>query len=123
MSFDFRELDALAVDLGRLGAESHKVVRGVYAEASGDLVRRWAANETEASGDYAKHYVRAISAEEVFSTDVVFEVGPDSSKPQGRMSFEYGSVKQPPHLSGNRAADELVPLIERRISTAVLGLF
>lgn len=123
MSFDTRELDALAVDLGNLGRESHKVVRGVYAEASEDLRKEWARNETEASGDYAKHYVKAISAEEKFSTDVVFEIGPDSSKPQGKMSFEYGSRKQPAHLSGNRAADSLIPLIERRISVAVLGLF
>lgn len=121
--FDTRGLDALAADLGKLSAPTHKAVRAVYSDAADDLAREWAKNETEASGDYAKHYVKAITAEEKFSTDIVFEVGPDKSKPQGGMSFEYGSVKQPPHLSGNRAADALIPLIQRRISLAVEDVF
>jgi hypothetical protein len=47
------------------------------------------------SGKHGKHYPRSFSAEAV--GPLSWEYGPDSSKPQGGMSFEMGSRNQPPH--------------------------
>ena len=123
MSFDHRELDALAVDLGKLSAPTHRAVRGVFAEGATDLVSQWRANATETAGEHGRLYPRSISSEEKFSTSILFEVGPDPSKPQGGMSFEFGSVNQPPHLDGQRAADEVVPRLARRVALAAEDVF
>ena len=123
MSFDHRELDALAVDLGKLSAPTHKAVRGVFAEGAADLESRWRANATETAGEHGRLYPRSITAEEKFSTNILFEVGPDPSKPQGGMSFEYGSQNQPPHLDGQRAADDVIPRLARRIALAAEDVF
>lgn len=123
MSFDKRELDALAVDLAGKGAKGHAVARKVLLQGGDDLRDKWRANATESAGLHGRLYPRSITAEEKFSTDIVVEIGPDTSKPQGGMSFEFGSSKQPPHLDGQRAADVVVPWVERNVLDALGGLF
>lgn len=122
ITFDTRELAALAVDLGRTGAKVTPVIAKVFDEAGDRLVKTWAANARETSGVHGKHYPDSIDSERVLSTNIVVEVGPNAAKPQGGMSFENGSVNQPPHLDGQRAADSEIPLLARRIDAAMLHL-
>lgn len=123
--FDARELTSLAADFGDIERESLPAMRSVIQEASSDLKEAWRASARETAGAHGRHYPNSITYEtRLLASAVEGEIGPDPSRPQGGMSFEYGSVNQPPHLNGNRAADELVPLIERRVSAslAFLGL-
>lgn len=122
--FDARELSALAVDLGKLGAKTTAAMIPVFTEAGDHLVTEWANNARQTSGVHGKHYPDSIDMDLVVSTDIAVEVGPNPGKRQGGMSFEYGSVNQPPHLDGQRAADAEIPLIDRRIQSALayLGL-
>lgn len=129
-TFDDRELNALAVDLSGITKKTHPVVRGVYQEGASDIKKEWQANAKESAGAHGRLYPYSIDWEEKVSTQLIFEIGPNESKTvagaqpgQAGEGYEYGSVNQPPHLDGNRAADRLVPLIERRIGIAVEDLF
>ena len=121
---DSRELGALARDFGKISATATRTLIPVFKEAGDQLVKTWAANARETSGVHGRHYPDSIDSEMQISTDIVIEVGPNPAKPQGGMSFEYGSVNQPPHLDGQKAADVEIPRIDRRIDTvlAYLGL-
>lgn len=122
--FDARELAAVAVDIGAVGVQSTRAMVEVFQEGGDTLANTWAHNARQTSGVHGKHYPNSIDWEMRLSTNIVIEVGPNPAKPQGRMSFENGSVNQPPHLDGQRAADYELPVIERRIDRrldAILG--
>lgn len=122
--FDTDELVALSADLGRTGIRTTGVMTKVFATGADDLVKSWAANARQSSGAHGKHYPDSIDSERLFGTDIAFEVGPNPSKPQGKMAFETGSVNQPPHPDGQRAADSVIPYIQDNIRAALgdLGL-
>ena len=124
ITFDTGELSALARDLGRMSARTTGSMIGVFREGADDLVKEWAANARATSGEHGKHYPNSIDSEMQIGTDIAFEVGPNPAKPQGGMAFETGSVNQPPHPDGQRAADTIIPSIDRRIDAALghLGL-
>lgn len=119
---DDHELRALAVNFGKVSAETTTVLVGVFKEGGNDLRDEWKANARATSGQHGKHYPDSILAKMRLSADIEVEVGPDPSLPQGGMSFEYGSVNQPPHLDGQRAADTIVPRFERRVETTMAAL-
>jgi hypothetical protein len=123
--FDTDELVALSVDLGKTARRTTGVMTKVFAEGADDLVKTWARNARETSGAHGKHYPNSIDSERLLSTGIAFEVGPNPAKPQGNMAFETGSANQPPHPDGQRAADQQIPLLQRRIDIALnsdLGL-
>jgi hypothetical protein len=122
--FDTDELVALAADLGRTGIRTTGVMTKVFAEGADDLVKTWAANARETSGAHGKHYPDSIDSERLLGANIAFEVGPNPSKPQGKMAFETGSAKQPPHPDGQRAADSVIPYVQDNIAAALdrLGL-
>jgi hypothetical protein len=124
MTIDARELYALSRDFGKIGAQSAAAMYGVFKEAGNDLRDEWRANARATSGQHGKHYPDSITADMRVSTNIEVEIGPDPRLPQGGMSFEFGSVNQPPHLDGQRAADTVVPRLDRRIDAALghLGL-
>lgn len=124
ITFDAHELAAVAVDIGKVGVQSTKAMVEVFQEGGDTLANAWAHNARQTSGVHGKYYPNSIDWEMQLSTNIVIEVGPNPDKPQGRMSFENGSVNQPPHLDGQRAADYELPVIERRVDRrldAVLG--
>lgn len=121
ISFDTSDVAALAVDLPKLGVKGAKVMHDVITEGGKDLRDTWKRNAAATSGEHGKHYPNSIEDKLIVSTDIVVEVGPNPDKPQGGMSFENGSVNQPPHNDGKKAADEIVPQLSRRIDSA-LGL-
>jgi hypothetical protein len=119
--FDVGDLPQLAVDLPKLGRSGALVMHKVITDAGDDLRDVWKRNATVTSGRHGKHYPKSITATLKVSTDVVVRIAPDPAMKQGGMSFENGSVNQPPHNDGKKAADVVVPKIERRIDSA-LGL-
>lgn len=122
--FDSGELAALSVDLGRTGVRLTGQLQKVFVEAGDDLVEAWADNARATAGVHGKHYPDSIDKDLLISRDIAVEVGPNPAKPQGGMSFEYGSANQPPHLDGQRAADEIIPRLSRRVEITLgeLGL-
>lgn len=122
MTIDARELYALSRDLSKIGATATASMFGVFKEAGDDLKNAWRENARATSGVHGKHYPDSITADMKVSTNIEVEVGPDPRLRQGGMSFEYGSVNQPPHLDGQRAADTVIPLIDRRIDIALAHL-
>ena len=121
LTFDTGEMKALAVDLVGISRKTTPAMVKVFTDAGKDLEDTWRRNAEATSGEHGKHYPKSIDHELVLSTNIVVEVGPNPGKPQGGMSFEDGSVNQPPHNDGKMAADEVVPRIARRIDSA-LGL-
>lgn len=121
MRIDASEVHALSRDLGAIGARSTAAMFGVFKESGEDLRDKWKSNARATSGQHGKRYPDSITMDMKVSRSIEVEVGPDPRLPQGGMSFEYGSVNQPPHLDGQMAADEVIPQIDRRI-TAALGL-
>lgn len=118
--FDVSEVVALGTDLGRIGGKTSAAMFDVYKDTAGDLRNAWRRNATETAGKHGRHYPKAITFDMKVSTSITAEIGPDPSLPQGGMSFEFGSAKQEPHLDGQRATDEVVPRLDRRID-ATLG--
>lgn len=122
MSDGASEFRKLAADLSAVSSKMVTPMRQVFKESGDLLAKEWAANARATSGVHGKHYPKSITADLTFSLgNIVAEVGPDSSKPQGRMGrgFELGSVNQSPHLDGLKAVDKLEPLVQTAISQAV----
>lgn len=79
-------------------------------------------NAKRSSGKHGKHYPKSITAE--MNGIVSFggaagisgEYGPDIARPQGGMSFEFGSRNQPPHLDLARSADLIGPSFAQEVS-------
>lgn len=109
--FDTRDLKRLARDLEGAKFRAQTGARQELRKGAQSIERRWRTNARRTAGRHGKHYPNAIGWEQV--GPLAFEVGPDPAKPQGGMSFEYGSRNQPPHLDGNRAADVVFPRVVR----------
>lgn len=146
IEFDDRELKALALDLGDgISKDVRDRVKDVMKQGASDLKKKWQANAKESAGAHGHLYPYSIDFDQVtgarsaggqFSRDLEFEVGPNEEKRvNGRGSgvggfvgkagagYEFGSANQPPHLDGQRAADDIVPLLERRIGIAAEDVF
>lgn len=76
---------------------------------------------TKSAGSHGKHYPDAFSAEAISAFE--WEYGPDASKPQGGMSFEYGSRNQPPHMDLNKSADIVGPKLDADMRKLLDRLF
>lgn len=114
LEFDTREVKQLARDLQNAKMRVQTGARRELRKGAQSLERRWRSNARRSAGSHGKHYPDAITAEQV--GPLAFEVGPESARPQGGMSFEYGSRNQPPHLDGNRAADVVFPRVARNMA-------
>lgn len=124
ITFDAHELVTYGEDLGKIGFRATGVMVKEFQETGDELVDLWAGYARASSGVHGKHYPDSIDKEMQLSTNIVLEVGPNPTKPQGKMAFETGSVNQPPHPDGQRAADVIVPRLQLRIAAALghLGL-
>lgn len=118
---DTSELTALSRDLGKVSAGTAAAMYDVIAEGAKDLRDEWRANARATSGEHGKYYPDSITFDMRVGRSITAEIGPDPRLKQGSMGpgFEYGSVNQPPHLDGQRAADTVVPRIDRRIDSAL----
>lgn len=114
------EIYALAGDLAEIGAKSIPALRVGMQGAGEAFAEVWRANAAATAGEHGVHYPASITADLVFDLGgVSVDVGPESGKPQGGMSFEFGSRNQPPHLDGLRAMSRVEPQVERIIDAAI----
>lgn len=88
------------------------------AERGNQIASRFA---KESAGAHGKHYPRAFSAQAL--TPLIWEYGPDASKPQGGMSFENGSRNQPPHNDLAKSQDIIGPAFHDDVDKILDGLF
>lgn len=115
-------IDDLAGDMLHIAKTARKDMVGVVREGIkvGNQVAK--DNARRSSGKHGKHYPNAFSAQ--MNGIVEFggvagisgEYGPDIAKPQGGMSFEGGSVNQPPHRDLAKSADLIGPSFAQEVS-------
>lgn len=115
----------LAADLAeipvRATTELARVVRK-NAEAGNRIARDFASQQHTMHGPSDIHYPKAFSAE--LCTAMSWEYGPDISKPQGGMKFEWGEGRQSaPHLDLNRSADIIGPKMADDVRDVLDRLF
>lgn len=110
------EIFKLSTDLQQSAAKVVRATFDVFKDESIAFRDDWRQNAVATSGKHGKHYPKSITAEMKIGTSITAEIGPESSKPQGRMGrgFEFGSKNQPPHLDGARA----LPAAEARLEKA-----
>lgn len=116
------EFFTLARDLENAGPKALAATRSAMQAGALLLKTTWAANAVGTSGVHGKHYPSSITYEtRMTGSGAEGEVGPDSSRPQGRMGrgFEYGSINQPPHLDGLKAAETVGPAVEKLLDDAI----
>ncbi len=121
VEFDASQVRELARDFGRVPALATHKVDGALAEGADTLNNRWRSIARVTAGAHGPHYPNAITNERIGL--LAYVIGPESARPQGGMSFEYGSRNQPPHLDGNRAADEVFPTIAGKVGEAAMDAF
>lgn len=122
-------IHGLGRDMARIPPTMYREGRGVVTRAARDggltarRISKWTA------GSHGKHYPKAITWDraKAFSGfgggDIVAEYGPDSSRPQGGMSFEEGSRNQPPHRDLEQSLDIIRPKFHRDVHSMVGNLF
>lgn len=86
-------------------------------------------NARRTSGRHGRRYPRSFTYEArptyaLFGALVYLaEYGPDSSRPQGGMSFEEGSRNQKPHWDLAKSADVIGPALAQEVGETVARLF
>ncbi len=115
-NFDTSEVARLAADLSAAPGRVQRRSANIVEEEAKALRDTWRNNARRTAGRHGKHYPNAITHE---VRGLSAEIGPESGRPQGGMSFEFGSRNQPPHLDGTRAADVHAPRFERRAAEAI----
>lgn len=115
ISVEYEGLKRLQRDLERLSVNAAagmtKVVRD--AATAGNKAGKTSARVT--AGSHGKLYHKAFTVDMVDA--LTAEYGPDSAYDQGGMSFETGSINQPPH---NDVAKS-VPHAARKLVSGVRG--
>ena len=120
---DASDCRRLAAELGKVGAKGALAADAALAAGAKVLEQAWRANAAATSGEHGKHYPNSIDTERAGGLRAIeYEIGPNPGKPQGGMSFEEGSVNQPPHLDGAKAADANLPAISEKVADSVFKL-
>lgn len=114
-------LDSLDRDMRALPAKAARETAKVVRDNARLGNRIAKANAKQSAGRHGKHYHKAFTAEPIGPFE--WEYGPDSARPQGGMSFEYGSRNQPPHLDLNKSADVIGPKLRDDVGDMLDGLF
>lgn len=122
-------IDDLASDLAAIPVKATREMRGIVRDGIrvGNQVAKDNARRSE--GAHGKHYHKAFTTEirpvfAGFGTVIHSgEYGPDIARPQGGMSFEFGSRNQPPHLDLARSADLIGPATLGEVGRMVDRLF
>jgi hypothetical protein len=114
-------IDRLAADMADIPVQARVGMVRVVASSAREGNRIAAAFATESAGSHGKHYPKAFDAE--MRGELTWEYGPDASKPQGGMSFEFGSRNQKPHLDLAKSADIIGPKLADDVGDLVDKLF
>lgn len=108
----------VAADLGKVAGVVVRQARVVVESSAIDVRDEWRRNANQTAGIHGKWYPSSIRYQMTGVLEATIQ--PQSGFKQAEMSFEFGSVNQPPHLDGQRAIDRMAPLIERRLAN-ILG--
>lgn len=125
MSIEIQGLKNLIRDLEQAAVTVLPAVQAVTRENGKALEYAWRANARRTAGKHGKWYPSSITSEDRLTfAGATAEVGPDVTRRQGRMGrgFEFGSVHQPPHLDGTKAAEVIEPQFAAAVEAAVAGL-
>ena len=117
ISWDLADLSGLVADFDAAPGKVARAARDVVEQTAIELRDEWRANARVTAGAHGKHYPRAIDYRMGGFASIYADVEPNEAKPQGGMSFEFGSINQPPHLDGQRALDTIAPRFMRRIES------
>ncbi len=114
-------IDRLADDMAGIPPRAREgMVRAVASNArEGNAVASEFARESARA--HGVHYPDAFDAEML--GELKWEYGPDASKPQGGMSFEFGSRNQKPHLDLAKSADIIGPQLAKDVGDVADRLF
>lgn len=116
LRWDTSELEHLEDEvLLKAAVEAHLGASNVVKEQAVRFRNDWRDNARQSAGAHGKLYPASITAEKVGDTE--WEVGPDSSMPQGGMGrgFEWGSVNQPPHNDMGQAIVQVPDRLESAV--------
>lgn len=121
-------VDDLANDMIAIAKRVRPDMRDMVRDgirAGSELART---NAKRTAGKHGKHYPKSITSEMhsglgLSGNTISGEYGPDASRPQGGMSFEYGSRNQPAHLDLARSADIVGPSFLRSVDDQVAEWF
>jgi hypothetical protein len=120
---DASDCRLLAGQFGKLGRAGFVAADAAMAAGAKVLEDAWRANAAATAGEHGKHYPASIDSERKASVGgIEYEIGPNPGMPQGGMSFEEGSVNQPPHLDGAKAADANLPAISEKVADSVFKM-
>ena len=112
----------LANDLAGIAPKAVKGIAGTLREGARVGAQLARENARRTAGKHGKHYPRSITADRTLKGGFglwAIEYGPDPSRRQGGMSFEFGSRNQKPHLDLARSADVIGPAMLREIDDKV----
>lgn len=119
---DFRRL---AADLAKAGKSISELVRPVVQRGALNIKNEWRDRAKRSAGAHGRHYPYSIryDTRETASGSSA-EIGPDSSKSQGSMGrgFEFGSIRQPPHLDFLAAAMSEEPRFVKSLADILGGV-
>jgi len=105
LDLDSGDLTQLAGDLAASGSGIVPALLDVLGDEAQALQKLWRANARASAGPHGKWYPSSIDYEVRLGEGSLYaEIGPNIAKRQGGMGrgFEYGSIRQPPHLDGAR---------------------
>lgn len=121
-------LAGLERDLRDIAPKAKTEFRGVVRDAvkAGNTVAKDFARQS--AGRHGKRYPAAFTSQMntgggLFGNTYSGEYGPDIARPQGGMSFEWGSRNQKPHLDLNRSADLLAYQMPSHVRAVLDELF
>jgi HK97 gp10 family phage protein len=108
MSIDASELATLSADVDKAADKAVKEIEKVIEKAAVNIKKDWRSNARATSGTHARLYPYTITYDKRGPLEV--EIGPEWRK-QGKLGpiLENGSVNNPPHHNGKRAADKEEP--------------
>lgn len=108
------DIGDLEADLRTIALRTPVGLRAVVsktAQRGTRLARDFASQQHTMNSNYDVHYPKSITWDQPKSFygfgggSITAEYGPDPARPQGGMSFEFGSRNQKPHLDLARSAD------------------
>lgn len=118
--FDMSDVRRLERQLARAIPRLRQEARQVTMRGAMNIKRDWQSNARQSSGRHAPAYPSSIGFDlAAYGPDIIMAIiGPDKGAPQGALGnlLEYGSVKNPPHRDGGRAADAEEPRFEAQIA-------
>jgi hypothetical protein len=116
-------LDGLLASLRKAGSQAVVVqAEKVVKKAAVQVKKGWIANakQSVAGAGHARAYPYSITFDDPVRGPghVEVEVGPDKNRRQGALGnlIEYGSVNNPPHWDGKRAAEAEAPAFEQHLA-------